>query len=171
MTRMSKDFYYLSIAEAVSKRSTCITKQYGAIIVSDDRIVSTGYNGAPRGCDNCCDSGECIRLQRKEKRGTNYADGCVSVHGEQNAILSAPFSLMHHATLYLYGYDMLRRAIVKNPDCCAICKRLIINSGIETVIIADPDVGIPSADLSCPYRAKIIKVEDWKNANAIVAAY
>lgn len=171
MKRMSKDFYYLSIAEAVSKRSTCITKQYGAIIVSNDRIVSAGYNGAPRDCVNCCDSGECIRIKRGDRRGTNYADGCVSVHGEQNAIISAPQSLMNHATLYLYGYDMLRGGIVKNPDCCAICKRMIINSGIETVVIADPDRGIPALDDQCPYRAKIVKVSDWTTGDAIVSAY
>ena len=171
MLRMSKDFYYLSIAESVSKRSTCITKQYGSVIVSNDRIVSTGYNGAPRGCKNCCDDMECIRMNKKEKRGVNYADGCVSVHSEQNAIISAPQSLMEHATLYLYGYDVLRKAIVNNPDCCALCKRMIINSGISTVIIADPDVGIPSRDLNCPYRAKIIKVADWTEGDAIIAAY
>lgn len=171
MKRMSKDFYYLNIAEAVSQRSTCITKHYGAVIVNNDRIISTGYNGAPKNCNNCCDSGECIRLKKKMKRGTNYADGCVSVHGEQNAIISAPMNLMSHATLYLYGYDMLRDALVEHPDCCAICKRMIINAGIDTVIIADPDVGIPSIDQDCPYRAKIIKVTDWTDGNAIVDAY
>ena len=166
-TRLSWDFYYLGIAESTSKRSTCLNKHYGAVIVKDNRIISTGYNGAPRNCVNCCDTEVCLRLANGIKRGTNYADACLSVHAEQNAIISASRGDMLHSTLYLYGYDVNNDHIVNHPDSCSLCKRMIINAGIDTVVIADEEIGIPSDDTDIPYKAHIINVEDWNNPKVL----
>lgn len=159
--RLPKDFYYLRVAEAVSCRSTCLSKQWGAVIVRDDSIVSTGYNGAPRGTVNCSDQGACPRLSAGVQRGTNY-NMCVAVHAEANAIISAPRDRMLHATLYLYGYDMVHQMLVQHPDSCPMCKRLIINSGIEVVCVAEPEDRITDDDMG--YRARRIFVSEWINA-------
>lgn len=127
--RLSKDEYYINIAKAVSKRSTCLKRQYGAVIINNDEIVSTGYNGSPRGEVNCCDTGACKRLSKPNNSG-DYSD-CHSVHAEQNAIISASRKEMIGATLYLYGEEN-GKAI---EDCvpCPICSRMIKNSGIVRV--------------------------------------
>lgn len=156
--RPSRDFYYLDIAKSVSERSTCMNKHYGAIIVKNDEIVSTGYNGAPRGRVNCSELCTCYRIQHSIPRGTRY-ELCRSVHAEQNAIISASRNEMLGSTLYLYGWDVVANRIVKDGNICTICRRMIINAGIETIVIADADTGIPSAHTN--YRAKIIKVSDW----------
>lgn len=128
--RLSKDEYYINIAKAVSKRSTCLKRQYGAVIINNDEIVSTGYNGSPRGVINCCDTGVCKRLSKPNNSG-DYSD-CHSVHAEQNAIISASRKEMIGATLYLYGEEN-GKAI---EDCipCPICSRMIKNSGIIRVV-------------------------------------
>ena len=128
--RLSKDEYYINIAKAVSKRSTCLKRQYGAVIINNDEIVSTGYNGSPRGEVNCCDIGICKRLDKPHNFG-DYSD-CHSVHAEQNAIISASRKEMIGATLYLYGEEN-GKAI---EDCvpCPICSRMIKNSGIIRVV-------------------------------------
>lgn len=128
--RLNKDNYYIGIAQAVSKRSTCLRRQYGAVIVKDDEIISTGYNGSPRGCENCCDTGNCKRMNAKHNDG-NYAD-CKSVHAEMNAIISAKRSDMIGATLYLAGFENGQE--IENALPCPICKRLIKNAGIERVV-------------------------------------
>lgn len=156
--RIGKNFYYLSVAETVSKRSTCMSKQYGAIIVKDDEIISTGYNGAPRGRENCCDRGICFRLEHGIPRGTRY-EACRSLHAEMNAIISAARAEMMHSTMYIYGYDVTEGKTVKDTNCCAMCRRMIINAGIEQVVFADPDVGMPCPGVN--YRAKTVNVEDW----------
>lgn len=321
--RVSKELYYLGVAEAVSKRSTCLNKQWGAVIVKDDEIISTGYNGAPRGLPNCCDIGECYRVKNNIQRGTRYEtclaagthvmisngrkvtianlerhqekyryvvysknpttgvinqvpmfafmngeamdfievvletgyrfkctpdhkfmmeDGsfkcayelqkldklagmiwqydpykpncewvrehvvtvsdiqhihlkdrsepvydlrveehenfaldvgvngahigifvhnCSSLHAEQNAIISASRSDMRHGTMYIYGYDVTNDMLVENPNSCILCKRMIINAGIDEVIFADVD-GI--GRLSHPekkYGFRLVKVSDW----------
>ena len=127
--RPDKNEYYLGIAAAVSRRSTCIRRQYGAVIVNNDEIISTGYNGAPRGMPNCCDTGICNREGCKHNDG-NY-DNCCSVHAEMNAMLSASRNEMLGGTLYLAGFEN-GQAIAAEP--CPICKRLIINAGIKEVI-------------------------------------
>ena len=86
--RMSKDKYYLNIADAVLDRSTCLRRKYGAIIVKNDEILSTGYNGAPRGRVNCSELGYCNREQLRIPSGQRY-ELCRSVHAEANAIISA----------------------------------------------------------------------------------
>lgn len=141
MERISKDEYYLGIAEAVLKRSTCLKRQYGAVIVKNDEIIATGYNGSPRGTENCCDTDVCKRMEVPHNTG-DYSD-CCSVHAEQNAIISAPRREMIGATLYLAGMEssfsqatqnFLKAKKIKNATPCPICSRMIKNSGITRVV-------------------------------------
>ena len=129
MKRITKDEYYLNIALAVSERSTCLKRKYGCVIVKDDEIISTGYNGSPRGEVNCCDTGKCNRLDKPHNSG-DYSD-CCSVHAEQNAMLSASRKDMIGATLYLAGQDSKG----KFEDCspCPICERMIKNVGLKVI--------------------------------------
>ena len=134
MTRTDKINYYLDIAETVAERGTCLRRNFGAIIVCNDEIVSTGYNGAPRGRANCMDLGVCIREKLGIPRGERY-EICRSVHAEANAIISASRKEMLGATLYLAGKDAKTAEYVENASSCAMCKRQIINAGITQVII------------------------------------
>lgn len=136
--RPSKTDYYLNIAKSVALRSTCLRRKYGSIIVKDDIIVSTGYNGAPRGRKNCTDIGECYRQQNNIPSGSMY-EACRSSHSEMNAIIFASKDEMKDSTLYLVGIEN-DGLINTKADCCSICKRLIINSGIKTVVIAKGEV-------------------------------
>ena len=149
MERISKANYYLDIAQTVSERSTCLRKRYGAIIVKNDVIISTGYNGAPRGRKNCTDIGSCHREEMNIPRGERY-EICRSVHAEANAIISASRRDMIDACLYLVGIEADSGEFVKNSCSCAMCKRQIINAGIKTVIIRDT---------KDEYR--VIEVKDW----------
>ena len=135
--RTDKVNYYLDIADAVLHRSTCIRRQYGAIIVRNDEIISTGYNGAPRGRRNCSDLGFCRREALHVPSGERY-ELCRSVHAEQNAIISASRRDMLGGTLYLVGREV---ATGKLTDAvpCSMCKRTIINSGISEVIARNAD--------------------------------
>ena len=132
--RISKDRYYLDIALAVSKRSTCLKRHYGCVIVNNDEIIATGYNGAPRGVGNCCDKGFCSRLDKPHNSG-DYSD-CFSVHAEQNAMLSASRKEMIGSTLYLSGEELIDGEYIRINECmpCPICHRMIMNSGISRVI-------------------------------------
>ena len=134
--RRSKINYYLDIAETVLQRGTCLRRNYGAFIVKNDEIISTGYVGAPRGRKNCCDLGYCVREKLNIPRGERY-EMCRSVHAEANAIISAPRSEMIGATMYLVGRDAKTGELVSNANSCSMCKRMIINSGIKTVIVRD----------------------------------
>ena len=134
MNRKDKINYYLDIAEAVINRGTCLRRNFGAIVVKNDEIISTGYTGAPRGRKNCNDLGNCVRETLNIPRGERY-ELCRSVHAEANCIISAKRSDMLGATLYLVGKEMTTNEYVENTSSCAMCKRLIINSGIEWVII------------------------------------
>ena len=134
--RMSKDKYYLNIADAVLDRSTCLRRKYGAIIVKNDEILSTGYNGAPRGRVNCSQLGYCNREQLNIPSGQRY-ELCRSVHAEQNAIINASRSEMLGATLYLVGLENRGGGYVEAAAPCSLCKRMIINAGIERVIVRD----------------------------------
>ena len=128
--RKNKDEYYLNIAAEVAKRSTCLRRQYGAIIVNNDEIIRTGYNGAPRGELNCCDKGYCWREANNIPHGEQY-EKCVAVHAEMNAIISAARKDMLGATLYLAGWEDGKRLTKAEP--CAICRKLIKNAGIIRV--------------------------------------
>ena len=135
-TRTDKHNYYLDIAESVSDRCTCVRRKYGAIIVKNDEIISTGYVGAPRGRANCSDLGYCTREKFNIPRGERY-ELCRSVHAEANAIISAPRHEMLGATLYLVGTDLPSNTYTQNASCCSMCKRLVINAGIDNVVVRD----------------------------------
>lgn len=134
MSRIDKINYYLDIAETVLERGTCLRRNFGAIIVNKDQIVSTGYTGAPRGRKNCSDLGVCIRMEKNVPRGERY-ELCRSVHAEANAIIHASRDQMIGATLYLVGKEVENGEYVKNTNSCSMCKRMVINAGIERVIV------------------------------------
>lgn len=146
--RMSKDKYYLNIADAVLDRSTCLRRKYGAIIVKNDEILSTGYNGAPRGRVNCSQLGYCNREQLNIPSGQRY-ELCRSVHAEANAIISAARSDALGSTLYLSGRDAKTGQLLGETTSCSMCRRLIINAGIERVVIRNTKTAytvVPVAD-------------------------
>ena len=132
--RISKENYYLDIAQTVAERATCMRKRYGAIIVKNDEIISTGYNGAPRGRANCSDLGYCSREAMNVPRGERY-ELCRSLHAEDNAIIAASREQMIGATLYLACIDYETGELAGDTCCCAMCKRRVINAGIEQVIV------------------------------------
>ncbi|MEG1442027.1 MAG: cytidine deaminase [Oscillospiraceae bacterium] len=134
MDRVDKTNYYLDIAETVIERGTCLRRNFGAIIVKNDEIVSTGYTGAPRGRKNCSDLGFCMREKLMIPRGERY-ELCRSVHAEANCIISAARRDTMGAILYLAGRDKKTGELVENACSCAMCKRMVINSGIEKVIV------------------------------------
>jgi dCMP deaminase len=124
--------YYLSIAEAVLERSTCLRRKYGAVIVKDGVIVSTGYNGSPRGEVNCCDSGKCDREEMGIPKGERY-ELCVAIHAEDNAIMAAGRERTIGSTIYIVGKNV-EDGSYANPAPCKMCRRKIVNAGIENVI-------------------------------------
>ena len=136
MERVDKVNYYLDIAESVAERGTCLRNNYGSIIVKNDEIISTGYTGAPRGRENCIDLGYCTRQKYEMPSGKGY-ERCRSVHSEQNAIISAARKDMIGATLYLVGINQRNGEYVKDNEPCSFCKRMIINAGIEKVVMRD----------------------------------
>lgn len=149
MERRDKINYYLDLAEIVAQRGTCLRKCYGAVIVKNDEVISTGYVGAPRGRKNCSDLGVCIRQKMNVPRGERY-ELCRSVHAEANAIISASRGKMIGSTLYLVGKEVDSGEYVKNSSSCSMCKRMVINAGIDKVYIRD------SKD---EYR--MVLVQDW----------
>ena len=134
MQRTSKENYYLDIAETVLERATCLRRVYGAIIVKNDEIIATGYNGAPRGRRNCSDLGYCTRAALKIPSGQRY-ELCRSVHAEANAIISAARRDTVGGTLYLVGRDARTGALLPDATSCSMCRRLIINAGLDRVVI------------------------------------
>ena len=134
--RRDKDNYYLDIAETVLERGTCLRRNFGAIIVKNDEIISTGYVGAPRGRANCCDLNVCMREKMDIPRGERY-ELCRSVHAEANAIISASRRELLDSTLYLVCRDTKTGELLPGTTSCSMCKRLIINAGIRRVVIRD----------------------------------
>ena len=132
--RTSKQNYYLDIAESVLGRGTCLRRNFGAIIVKNDQIISTGYTGAPRGRKNCVDLGYCMREKLQIPRGQRY-ELCRSVHAEANRVISAARRDSIGGTLYLVGRERSSGDYVANASCCSMCKRMVINAGIEKVVI------------------------------------
>lgn len=149
MQRTDKINYYLDIAQTVLERGTCLRRNYGAIIVQNDRIISTGYTGAPRGRKNCCDLGFCTREKMKIPRGERY-ELCRSVHAEANCIINAARTDMIGGTLYLCGKDAATGELIPDASSCAMCKKMIISSGIERVIIRNT-----------PSEYTVVLVSDW----------
>ena len=149
MQRRDRENYSLDIAQAVLGRGTCLRRNFGAIIVKNDQILSTGYAGAPRGRQNCSDLGVCLREKLGVPRGERY-ELCRSVHAEANAIIHASRSEMTGATLYLVGVDAQTEELVPDASPCSMCKRMIINAGISRVIIRNT-----------PDSFTAIYVQDW----------
>lgn len=149
MERISKENYYLDIAETVIGRATCLRRCYGAIIVKNDEIISTGYNGAPRGRRNCVDLGRCTREALQVPRGQRY-ELCRSVHAEANAIISAARKDCVGGTLYLAGRDAQTGELLGDATSCSMCRRLIINAGLERVVIRRTET-----------EFEVIPVADW----------
>ena len=149
MVRIDKENYYLDIAETVLERSTCLRRCYGAIIVKNDEIISTGYNGAPRGRKNCADLGYCTREEMKIPSGERY-ELCRSVHAEANAIISAARKDCVGGTLYLAGRDAQTGELLGDATSCSMCRRLIINAGLERVVIRRTET-----------EFEVIPVADW----------
>ena len=149
MNRIDKENYYLDIAETVLERSTCLRRRYGAIIVQHDEIVSTGYNGAPRGRKNCMDLGYCAREAMNVPSGQRY-ELCRSVHAEMNAIISAARRDAIGSTLYLAGREAKNGELLHDATSCSMCRRLIINAGIDRVVIR-----------TGPREYSVVHVEDW----------
>ena len=149
MQRRDRENYYLDIAQAVLGRGTCLRRNFGAIIVKNDQILSTGYAGAPRGRQNCSDLGVCLRDKLGVPRGERD-ELCRSVHAEANAIIHASRSEMTGATLYLVGVDAQTEELVPDASPCSMCKRMIINAGISRVIIRNT-----------PDSFTAIYVQDW----------
>ena len=136
MGRRDKINYYLDIAETVLERGTCLRRNFGAVIVKNDQIISTGYAGAPRGRRNCCDIGHCTRERLEIPRGERY-EMCRSVHAEANAIIHAARADMIESTLYLVGKEKETGSYIKNASPCAMCRRMIMNAGVSNVIVRD----------------------------------
>lgn len=160
--RTDKQNYYLNIAQTVLERSTCLRRMFGAVIVKNDEIISTGYNGAARGCKNCNDLGHCIRDKFGIQKGQRY-ELCRSVHAEVNAIISASRQELFGAEIYLACRDAKTGEVYGDIEPCMMCKRLIINAGIETVIARISDS-----------EYKIIKVNNWvinDNPEDIIGTY
>ncbi len=130
--RISKDEYYLNIAREVAQRSTCLRRKYGAVIVKNDSIIATGYNGSPRGETNCCDIGICERERLQIKAGERY-ELCKSVHAEMNACLHAGRDRAMGGIIYLVGIDgKTGQTIAGEP--CMMCARILKQCGIVKVI-------------------------------------
>ena len=149
MKRIDKENYYLDIAETVLERSTCLRRCYGAIIVKNDEIVSTGYNGAPRGRKNCMDLGYCTREALNIPSGERY-ELCRSVHAEMNAIISAARRDTLGSTMYLAGRQAATGELLRHATSCTMCRRLIINAGIERMVIRTGEMDYD-----------VVKVQEW----------
>ena len=149
MNRISKENYYLDIAQTVLERATCLRRVYGAIIVKNDEIISTGYNGAPRGRANCTDMGYCTREAMQIPRSQRY-ELCRSVHAEANAIISASRRDMVGGDIYLVGRDAQTGELLKDATSCMMCRRMVINAGLERVVIRRSET-----------EFEIVPVSDW----------
>ena len=134
--RVSWDEYFLQIAALAATRSTCMRRNVGCVLVRDRYVLATGYNGVPAKAPHCADKG-CLRQERNIPSGQRM-DICRAVHAEANAIISASRERMLNSSLYLSGIDLKdNNNYVKNANPCSMCKRMIINAGIEQVFIRD----------------------------------
>ena len=148
--RISKIDTYLNCAEVFAYRSTCMKRKYGAVIVKDDVVISTGYNGAPRGFESCCDLGKCPRIERDMHQGDGYGI-CRAIHAEANALLNCSRQQTIGADLYLVGVNPKDNSI-HSAKPCPLCARTIIQAGINNVYLrvgenADEYVVIPAMEL------------------------
>ncbi len=135
--------YFLDIAKAVGRRATCLRRVYGAIIVKDHSIISTGYNGAPRGAISCADLSYCKREELNIPKGERY-ELCEAVHAEQNAIINAEPHRMKDATIYIVGYNADGSLASGKP--CLLCRRMIRNAMIAKVVYLETDGSVVECD-------------------------
>ena len=135
MKRPEWDEYFIEIAKVVASRSTCIRRKYGAVIVKNNKIISTGYNGSPKGAINCIDSGTCVREVKNIPKGERY-ELCESVHAEQNAIIQASLADMQDSTIYIFGFDEPSGEVATSTPCL-LCQRMIKNADIAKVVCCD----------------------------------
>ncbi len=149
--RPSWDEYFIEIAKVVSSRSTCLRRRYGAVIVKDNVIVSTGYNGAPRGSTNCVDRGNCKRKELNIPSGERY-ELCEAVHAEQNAIINGSPERMKDAAIYIAGFEEDNSPA--EGKSCLLCRRMIRNAMIKEVIYLSKD-------------GSIVRVEDVRELEGI----
>ena len=156
MERVSKENYYMDIAETVLERATCLRRVYGAIIVKNDEIISTGYNGAPRGRANCTSMGYCSREALRIPRGERY-ELCRSVHAEANAIISASRRDMVGGTLYLVGRDAQSGKLLADATSCMMCQRMVINAGLDRVVIRRTET-----------EFDVVPVADWVREDDLI---
>ena len=147
--RIDKINYYLNIAETVAQRGTCLKRNYGSVIIKNDELIASGFSGSPRGLPNCIDLGCCNKDLHNE--GSGSYTFCKSVHSEMNSIISASRKDMIGSTLYLVGVDYKTKELNTTAESCNICKKLIINAGIEKVIIR-----------RTPTEYEIQYVKDWE---------
>ena len=131
------------------ERATCLRRVYGAIIVKNDEIISTGYNGAPRGRANCTDMGYCSREVMQIPRGERY-ELCRSIHAEANAIISASRRDMVGGTIYLVGRDARTGELLSDATSCMMCRRMVINAGLEKIVIRRTKT-----------EFEVVDVQDW----------
>lgn len=157
-SRIDKINYYLDIAETTSERATCLKRRYGSIIVKNDSLIASGFNGSPRGMQSCLDMNRCMRANAE--RGTDYSS-CTSIHSEQNAIIHASREQMLNSDLYLVGIEQSTGNYVENAEPCSLCKRFIINAGIKNVYVRVNKT-----------EYKLFKVDDWKkDISSIIGGY
>lgn len=149
MSRTDKENYYLDMAQATLSRATCLRRKYGVAIVKNDEIISTGYNGAPRGRKNCSDLNFCTRAEQKIPSGERY-ELCRSVHAEANAIISASRNELLGSTLYMVCVDPATNQLISGSTSCLMCRRLVINAGISQVVIRET-----ASEFS------LVSVEEW----------
>ncbi|MDA8170082.1 MAG: dCMP deaminase family protein [Nitrospiraceae bacterium] len=138
------DEYFINIAKAVSLRATCLRRRYGAVITKDNTIVSTGYNGAPRGMKDCLEAGSCTRQVLQIPHGERY-ELCHSVHAEANAIMRASQEELNGSTIYISGADGGAGAECSSEPCM-MCQRMILNARIAKVVYSDGNGGLKKAD-------------------------
>ncbi|MBP1542952.1 MAG: cytidine deaminase [Oscillospiraceae bacterium] len=159
MERRDKTNYYLDISQTVAERGTCLRRNFGAIIVKNDEIIATGYNGAPRGRANCSDVGSCTRDKLNVPKGQRY-ELCRSVHAEANCIISAPRTSMIGSVLYLACLDAKTGELFGDVEPCSMCKRQIINAGIDRVVIR-----------TAKDEFKTLTVNDWiENDDSLIGS-
>lgn len=156
VNRVSKEDWFLRLALDCARRSTCIQRQYGAIIVDKDGyVISTGYNGAPRGVVDCLKISSCWRRIKQVPSGQHY-EKCMSVHAEMNALLQAGKDAKG-GIMYLAGYDADKKNIPNNMMPCSLCTKLLVNSQIREIVMMDGDIN------SNPYKFLVMTpLQIWK---------
>ena len=147
--RISWDEYFMEMAKLAAKRSTCLRRQVGAVIVQDKHVVATGYNGAPKGIPHCAEMGGCYREKNNVPSGERH-ELCRALHAEQNAIIQA--------ATYAQGIDGATIYITHQP--CVICAKMIINAGIARIVVNEGYPDQMSVDILEEAGLRIVKLQD-----------